>query len=381
MKNVFLLIVFLSSCLFASGGDTVRLTSRYRIHTNDDDTIYSWWWHDPIDSTVKIVNGRLGDLNIAADAKIKFSKLDTTGTLKARRINVDTLSVDTIKCKGQLSVDTIYAKRVSLTRTLTADSAALRAISGKDSLSLQIDHAQLNDAWFEGDIKTTGGVDINLTDSIGADTVPHYKYASLLKIDSLTARAARVRRLRADTLYLHHDSTDTSYRENGAIVRDSLKYVLIDSIKSKKFYVDTIVTNKITNASADVDSFGTFVLHYPVGQFVRAQLDTVWFKKSIPYGNAQFQTVELYFKTLSDSSNGTTFATDTLVPVSVRPLSNTNVLLMSVYDGAATRSGGIQLTSGGALSFLKESSGLITTFTNSGLKGHPSQTIKYLRWR
>lgn len=161
MKNILLFVVFLSSCLLAAGGDTVKLTSRY-IGINDFDTVFTWWWTDPVDSIVKTVNGKLGNINIASDANILPSKLDSTSTIVSRRIRADTIIADSVKARALRVTGKFNGDSMSLSVRATIDSLSVRVLAKKGTDSLQINSPSLiAPRAYSGLRIASGGIRIN----------------------------------------------------------------------------------------------------------------------------------------------------------------------------------------------------------------------------
>jgi hypothetical protein len=82
-----------------------------------------------------VINGRLGNVNIAANANILPSKLDSTGLLNVNRARMDTLAV-TLTTTGSAG-------------SITAGSMTVQAASGGNaSFYMKSDSAEdLNDSW------------------------------------------------------------------------------------------------------------------------------------------------------------------------------------------------------------------------------------------
>lgn len=127
MKALLLLVISVSIAV-ASGGDTIKYTSDVK-NLKDGDNFYSDIHYHPLkDSIAAIVNGRLGNINIANDAEIDLSKLDTAGvirgdTLRNKKVNTDTVVADVA------TIDTSH------TRHATADSATFTKIKGAKTIS------------------------------------------------------------------------------------------------------------------------------------------------------------------------------------------------------------------------------------------------------
>lgn len=115
MKKLLFLLLF-PVLLHAAGGDTLRYSDRV-LSLADADTFFSdIHWHPMKDSIQSILNGRIGNANIAADALIKTTKLDSNDTIiilnlrvknliEADSITVSWADIDTIF--GPVFIDTI----------------------------------------------------------------------------------------------------------------------------------------------------------------------------------------------------------------------------------------------------------------------------------
>lgn len=80
MTRAFLIVALLVGGAFASGGDTLRWPVDLR-NVQDGDTFFVSRHIAPLrDSTQSVINGRLGNVNIAANANIGQDKIDSTGT-------------------------------------------------------------------------------------------------------------------------------------------------------------------------------------------------------------------------------------------------------------------------------------------------------------
>jgi len=88
----FLLLLLMAVSIFAAGGDTLEYDAGVE-GVADGDTMYTAIWYHPLkDSIQSIINGRIGNINIAADAQIALSKLDTSTSMT--RFNADTIGGD-----------------------------------------------------------------------------------------------------------------------------------------------------------------------------------------------------------------------------------------------------------------------------------------------
>jgi len=141
MKKAWLLFVLVVasglnvSTTFASGGDTVRLSPRYKTFAASDtgDTIYTWAWRDPVDSIVSVINGKIGDINISANAIINPSKIDSTKPFIMRKGLFDTIYVDTLKARAIKYSGTLLGDSLKITRLAIIDSISARTIAQKDT--------------------------------------------------------------------------------------------------------------------------------------------------------------------------------------------------------------------------------------------------------
>src|SRR6056297_3227030 len=80
MRNVALFVLGLCAMALASGGDTLTYPSALRT-VADGDTFFVSRHIAPLrDSVQSIINGRLGNVNLASDAAIEHDKIDSTDT-------------------------------------------------------------------------------------------------------------------------------------------------------------------------------------------------------------------------------------------------------------------------------------------------------------
>ncbi len=137
IKKLLFMLLF-PVLLHASGGDTLRYSTRV-LSLADADTFFSdIHWHPMKDTIQSIINGRLGNQNIAADALIKPTKLDSNDTIIMLRIRAKNLiqtdsiagawaNFDTLQSfvqSGDISAGTINANFSSVTTdTVRADGA------------------------------------------------------------------------------------------------------------------------------------------------------------------------------------------------------------------------------------------------------------------
>ena len=92
MKSLSIILLFVVS-IFAAGGDTLKYSPQVNGLDNGDAFYADIHWHSLKDSIAKFANGMIGNLNIAADAEIALSKLDTTGRIKADSIELSKATI------------------------------------------------------------------------------------------------------------------------------------------------------------------------------------------------------------------------------------------------------------------------------------------------
>jgi hypothetical protein len=155
-----LLFVLLLPCLlFAAGGDTLEYDTGVQEVENNNatDSDVNVFYHPMKDSIQSIINGRLGNVNIASDAQIKPSKLDTADTLIMQRIRTDTIKAT-----------------ISLLDTVLSDSARITFLKSQRTY---LDSILNCDTIFTRTLKTEN-LDI---DTISSDTI----FSSKIETDSL----------------------------------------------------------------------------------------------------------------------------------------------------------------------------------------------------
>lgn len=112
IKKMVLLVCFFVVGTLAAGGDTVKIDATFKAFKDGDIIRANQHFHSPVDSIVKVVNGKLGNVNISSTANIAVSKLDSTGTIKSRKIRIDsTATVDSLKARV-IKVDSIYSEQL-----------------------------------------------------------------------------------------------------------------------------------------------------------------------------------------------------------------------------------------------------------------------------
>jgi len=154
-----LLFVLLLPCLlFAAGGDTLEYDSGVREVENNNatDSDVNVFYHPMKDSIQSIINGRLGNINIADDAQIKPTKIDSADTLIMQRIRCDTLK-----------------SSISLLDTILSDSARITFLKSQDA---SVD-TLTSDTAYIGSLETNT---LSL-DTLTSDTA----YISHLQVDSI----------------------------------------------------------------------------------------------------------------------------------------------------------------------------------------------------
>jgi hypothetical protein len=166
-KNV-LFILLLPLAVLASGGDTIHFSTAVQSLSDNDTFFADKHYHAMKDSIAKVVNGRLGNVNIAADAQIDAGKMDTTKTLKIRKVKADSVRV-----AGYVADDSTYSTRAVKTSRIQGDSLKVSKISGKvagDSIT-DLDTVYSDKAHFK-----MFNVDTVLGSTIFKEHTPGYLY-------------------------------------------------------------------------------------------------------------------------------------------------------------------------------------------------------------
>lgn len=152
MKS-FLLVLALTCFCFASGGDTITYTDDVK-NLADGEPFYSdLHYHSMKDSIAKVVNGNLGNNNIASDAEIDLSKLDTAGVLRGDTLRNKKVNTDTVKTKVA-TADSTNSTAIKATRA-TVDSLKIRKIDS-DSATIPIfkgNETHRDSAYFAGGLR------------------------------------------------------------------------------------------------------------------------------------------------------------------------------------------------------------------------------------
>jgi hypothetical protein len=115
MKNV-LYVLIMASVAYCRGGDTLAFAPAFQSFQDGDTMFASTHFHSPHDSTQSVINGRLGNINLAADADIDPTKIDTSKYAKRSRVEY-LIVADSIRAFGPLKGN------VTGNLTGTADSA------------------------------------------------------------------------------------------------------------------------------------------------------------------------------------------------------------------------------------------------------------------
>jgi hypothetical protein len=121
--------------VLASGGSSISYTAAVDALTTGDTFKADIHWKSMKDTVKAVVNGRLGNSNIASDAIISFTKMDSTTQLSADKGRIDTLTSTTITTRSGGSI--------------SVGSATVQGASGGSAiLYMAADSAEdNNDAW------------------------------------------------------------------------------------------------------------------------------------------------------------------------------------------------------------------------------------------
>jgi hypothetical protein len=263
---------------------------------------------------------------------------------------------------------------------------------------VQIHTPQIHNGWLEGDFRTTGGANLNLV-----DTIKDILTSGYLRADSIKSRAAYIRRVQLDSIYFHHDSTDTSYRPNGATVRSGKNegiengnwssYVVMDSVKAAKVSVSSLICSYATIGGFVGDTSSGFAISFPSTQFSTPQTTVgIIVKRTAPAGYGTVSMIQLTVKGVSaNNSTGTADSailetTDGSIPAKYRPAADV-YLPMTVINAGLPTGGAIKIGSDGNIHFLP--SDIVSSFVQYGghfvsygsqKKGFYSFTISYPIW-
>jgi hypothetical protein len=141
MKKVLFILAF-ACAAFSAGGDSLLYSSPV-MTLADGDTFYTdQHWASLRDTISAVVNGRLGNANLASDANIEVSKLDTTG-----RFVIDTAKIDSLYAL-KAHMDTVFG------------------------VYFDIDHIEADTVWVDGCIKAAtheGALTGNVTGNVTGD--------------------------------------------------------------------------------------------------------------------------------------------------------------------------------------------------------------------
>ena len=105
--QILMSMVFMPTMLLAAGGVTMQYNAD-EANLRDGDVFYAdRHYRAPLDTIKKTINGLLGNSNIASDAKIVVTKLDSTG-----RISMDSVIANKgIRTTGVATVDSLKSTR------------------------------------------------------------------------------------------------------------------------------------------------------------------------------------------------------------------------------------------------------------------------------
>jgi len=366
MKKL-LLLLFMAVSIFAVGGDTLEYDAGV-LGVKDGDTMYvNIWYHPFKDSVQSVVNGRLGDDNLAADANIQLSKLDTSSTMTKLKVDTITsnpyidsavisyLNVDTIRgypdidsvggdvrftgslsVNGDLGVDSItVVNGISVNGDLLKANTSTGAVTitgpaddtevfnittnSKELISCSGTELAINADGYDIDFRVEGEsisdvlhIDaandvVNIKGGVGGSALVVYTFAT------------EVFRCLTGEVVVNETSTDVDFRVEGDTNASLFKtHAVGDSVTvDGGFSASNIKTDSIRLSS------GTWLKTYEEGKFYATYLgfsgtvqDTI---RYTVVGNV----VTLQFDAMSATSNATTFQVDTVgVPAILYPLTN-----------------------------------------------------------
>jgi len=142
-----LLLILIPFMLLAADGDTLEYNSDYTDFADGDTFFVDVQFKPPFDSIQSIINGRLGNVNIADDAEIDVNKLDTLDTLITKGLRTTYAEIDTLKKidSGYISIfvaDTIKSCDSAHVGILDADTIETKMVNILDG-KIAIDSIRL----------------------------------------------------------------------------------------------------------------------------------------------------------------------------------------------------------------------------------------------
>jgi hypothetical protein len=140
MKALFFVVLF-PLVLLAAGGDTLQFDATYSAFEDGDTFFVDLNYKPPHDSTRAIINGRLGNVNLATDANIDAAKISASSDLV-----VDSVTCRELWVSDSAYIDTITTEKLTSTK-LAATISALDSISGRELIisdSALIDTLRVN---------------------------------------------------------------------------------------------------------------------------------------------------------------------------------------------------------------------------------------------
>lgn len=112
MKKTILFLLVCSSFVFAAGGDTLKFTTAVKTLADGQPFYASLHWSPLRDTIARVVNGRLGNVNLSSTANIDPAKLDTTKLLVGfPSFRSDTIAAMTGTFISTVSADSIYSTK------------------------------------------------------------------------------------------------------------------------------------------------------------------------------------------------------------------------------------------------------------------------------
>ncbi len=366
MKMFLLMLLFMSVSIYAAGGDTLEYDTGVEDFADGDTMSVDVFFHPFKDSVQSITNGRLGNINLAADANIALSKLDTSTTMT--KLKVDTIrgNPDIDSIQGKPFIDSIVTNLVSTdtiyTRALTAVNVNIDTIVGSTVMDTITGNVRFTE-------NISAGGSLELTTYIAS---PLGIFDTAFVTNGLGCNAVNTGQ-GPNEVY----AMDQNVRTTDTVTFDTL--TITNGLKVGSFSVGSANYDSITIGG------GQFLKSYEEGTFACSL--SVVLNEQVGTGNYVRigNQVTLSIPGLNDTLDAATYYGIAIkgVPASLRPTSTTYCSGVTIYENGAPVSGLYDISSSG-LSMRKTDDTQFANVNNCGTGSTTSQNrrsiIVYYIW-
>jgi hypothetical protein len=257
----FLIFIFCASFAVARGGDTLAFSPQFQSFTDGDTIFAETHFHSPHDSTQSIINGRLGNINLAADADIDPNKIDSSKTADKMRAAY-MIVADSLNVTGPISGTSVSATTISSTR----DSTGILVVKDTAKINILSADTTTSNRYFGGVMALTGAMQASkYYSAVGTNNVMIVNYSDKgLQVHATTGKVL------ADTMATLKDSTGI------LVAKDSVKANKITavwcSVGTNVVVKDSVKTNR---AVATWCSVGTNIVVKDTAKIKIAKVDSL----------------------------------------------------------------------------------------------------------